>query len=79
MPHIRAGSETHAPRPRARPSEKTCPHGRVVPLPLQFLLKPISVWLASRLDRLTLGESAPDTHWIGDWVGHTAGLDLMEK
>jgi hypothetical protein len=21
---------------------------------------------------------APDTHWIGDWVGHKAGLDAVE-
>jgi hypothetical protein len=36
-------------------------------------------WLASRPGRFTPGERAPDTHWIGDWVGPTAGLDDAEK
>jgi hypothetical protein len=25
------------------------------------------------------GERTPDTHWIGGWVGPTAGLDDVEK
>jgi hypothetical protein len=25
------------------------------------------------------GEKAPGTHWIGDWVDPTAGLDDVEK
>jgi hypothetical protein len=29
--------------------------------------------------RFTSGETAPVTHWIGGWVGPTAGLDAMEK
>jgi hypothetical protein len=24
-------------------------------------------------------ERAPGTHWLGGWVGHTAGLDALEK
>jgi hypothetical protein len=32
-------------------------------------------WSASRPFRLTPGERAPDTHWIGDWVGPSVGLD----
>jgi hypothetical protein len=36
-------------------------------------------WSASRPGRLTLGERAPGTHWIGGWVGPGAGLDNVEK
>jgi hypothetical protein len=36
-------------------------------------------WSASRPCRLTPGEIAPGTHWIGDWVDPRAGLDDMEK
>jgi hypothetical protein len=25
------------------------------------------------------GETAPDTHCIGSWVGFRAGMDVMEK
>jgi hypothetical protein len=35
-------------------------------------------WLASRPDRFTPGERAPRTHWIGDWVGPRAGVDIVE-
>jgi hypothetical protein len=28
---------------------------------------------------LYLGQKAPDTHWIGGWVGPRAGLDDVEK
>jgi hypothetical protein len=30
-------------------------------------------WSASRPDRYTPGERATDTHWLGGWVGRTAG------
>jgi hypothetical protein len=33
----------------------------------------------SRPDRLTPGERAPGTHWIGGWVGPRTGLDIVEK
>jgi hypothetical protein len=36
-------------------------------------------WSASRPARLTRGERAPGTHWIGGWMGHRAGLDDMDK
>jgi hypothetical protein len=36
-------------------------------------------WSASRPGRFTLGERAPDTHWIGGWVDPRAGLDNVEK
>jgi hypothetical protein len=36
-------------------------------------------WSASRPGRLTSGERALGTHWIGDWVGPGAHLDNMEK
>jgi hypothetical protein len=36
-------------------------------------------WSASRPGRFTPGERAPETHWIGDWVGPRAGLDNLEK
>jgi hypothetical protein len=36
-------------------------------------------WSASRLGRFTARESAPNTHWIGSWVGPRAGLDDVEK
>jgi hypothetical protein len=34
---------------------------------------------ASRPSRFTVGEIAPGSHWIGDWMGPRAGLDVMEK
>jgi hypothetical protein len=36
-------------------------------------------WSASRSCRFTPRERAPDTHWIGRWVGPSAGLDDVEK
>jgi hypothetical protein len=36
-------------------------------------------WSASRLGRLTPGERALGTRWIGGWVGPRAGLDDVEK
>jgi hypothetical protein len=36
-------------------------------------------WSASSPDRFTLGERAPNTHWMGDWSGPRAGMDDMEK
>jgi hypothetical protein len=36
-------------------------------------------WSASRTGRITPGEKAPGTHWIGGWVGPRAGLDDVEK
>jgi hypothetical protein len=36
-------------------------------------------WSASRHDRFTPRKRAPDTHWIGDWVGLRAGLDAVVK
>jgi hypothetical protein len=38
-----------------------------------------SEWSASRPGRFTLRERAPGTHWIGAWVGFTAGLDTVAK
>jgi hypothetical protein len=35
-------------------------------------------WSASRPGRFTQGMS-PDIHWIGGWVGPSAGLDVVEK
>jgi hypothetical protein len=32
-------------------------------------------WSASRPSRFTPKERAPGTHWIGGWVGHSAGGD----
>jgi hypothetical protein len=36
-------------------------------------------WSASRHCRFTTEERAPDTHWIGGWVGPRAGLDDVKK
>jgi hypothetical protein len=36
-------------------------------------------WSASRPGRFTPGERALSTHWIGGWVGPTAGLDDVEN
>jgi hypothetical protein len=36
-------------------------------------------WSASRSGRLNPGERAPDTHWIGGWMGPRASLNDMEK
>jgi hypothetical protein len=35
--------------------------------------------LASRPCRFTPKERAPDTHWIGGWVGTGADLDAVAK
>jgi hypothetical protein len=35
-------------------------------------------WSASRLCLFNPG-GAPGTHWIGGWVGPTAGLDSVEE
>jgi hypothetical protein len=34
-------------------------------------------WSASRPDHFTPRERVPGVHWIGDWVGHRAGLDAV--
>jgi hypothetical protein len=34
-------------------------------------------WSASRPGRFTPRERAPDTHWIGGWVGPRAVLDAV--
>jgi hypothetical protein len=36
-------------------------------------------WSASRPGCYTPGEVAPNTHWIGGWVGPRAGLNAVEK
>jgi hypothetical protein len=36
-------------------------------------------WSASRAGSFTPGETDPDTHWIGGWVGTRAGLDAVVK
>jgi hypothetical protein len=36
-------------------------------------------WLASRRCRCTLGERAPGTHWIEDWVSPRVGLEAVEN
>jgi hypothetical protein len=36
-------------------------------------------WSASRPSRLTPGEGAPRTHWIGDWVGPRVSLGDIKK
>jgi hypothetical protein len=37
------------------------------------------VWSASRPDRFTPGEGAPDTHWNGGWMDPRAGLEDVER
>jgi hypothetical protein len=46
-----------------------------------FLTSPLvgNEWSASRSCRFTPGQRDPGTHWIGDWVGHRAGLEDVEK
>jgi hypothetical protein len=36
-------------------------------------------WSVSRPSRITPGERALSTHWIGGWVDPRAGLDDVEK
>jgi hypothetical protein len=36
-----------------------------------------SDWSASRHGRFTRGVRAPGTHWIGDWVGPSTGLNAV--
>jgi hypothetical protein len=36
-------------------------------------------WSVSRPGRFTLGERAPDTHWIGGRMDPRVGLDNVEK
>jgi hypothetical protein len=38
-----------------------------------------SKWLASRPGCFTPRERAPDTHWIGGWVGTRAVMDVVER
>jgi hypothetical protein len=38
-----------------------------------------SEWSASRPGRFTPRERAPDTHWIGGWVGPRAVMDTLVK
>jgi hypothetical protein len=38
-----------------------------------------SEWSASRPGCFTPSERVPSTHWIGDWVGPSAGLDDVKK
>jgi len=33
----------------------------------------------SRTGRINLGEGVSGTHWIGDWMGARAGLDVVTK
>jgi hypothetical protein len=35
--------------------------------------------LVSRPDRVSPGEKAPNSHWIGSWVTPRDGLDAMAK
>jgi hypothetical protein len=39
----------------------------------------MEVWSASRPGRFAPEEIAPDTHWIGGWVGSRVRLDAVEK
>jgi len=34
-------------------------------------------WWASSSSYFTHGGRAPDTHWTGGWVGHTASLGVL--
>jgi hypothetical protein len=36
-------------------------------------------WPASRPGRFTLRGKTPGIHWIGGWVGPSAGLDTLSK
>jgi hypothetical protein len=36
-------------------------------------------WSSSWPGHFTTRERAPDTHWIGGWVGPRAGLDTVSK
>jgi hypothetical protein len=36
-------------------------------------------WSASCPGRFTREERDPGTHWIGGWVGLSAGMDVVEK
>jgi hypothetical protein len=36
-------------------------------------------WSALRTGHFTFMERAPGSHWIGGWVDHRAGLNIMEK
>jgi hypothetical protein len=36
-------------------------------------------WSASCLRRFTFGERAPNTHWIGGWVGPRTGVDDVDE
>jgi hypothetical protein len=52
-----------------------------VDVQIHILTSALSVgeWLASRPGRLTPGERASGTHWMGGWVGPRTGLDDVEK
>jgi hypothetical protein len=53
--------------------------GGVTPLILLTSALDGGEWSASRPDRFTPMERAPDTHWLGGWVGPTAVLDAVVR
>jgi hypothetical protein len=56
-------------------------YGRVAVLTHIFLTSALvgGEWSASRPGRFNPGERAPDTHWIGGWVGPRVGLNDGER
>jgi len=65
------GVLNHAPR-----DEEVLESGNIIPRTLN--LGTSWKWSASHPGRLTPGERAPVTHWIGGWLGPTAALDAVE-
>jgi hypothetical protein len=56
-------------------------YGEVEVWPQEFLTSPLDAVerSASRPFRLNAGETAPGTHWIGDWVGPRAVMYAVAK
>jgi hypothetical protein len=52
------------------------PRGRGIQLLILDLGARWGEWSASRPGRIYPREKNPGTHWIGDWVGFRAGLDI---
>jgi hypothetical protein len=53
--------------------------GRGIPPPFLISALDGGEWSPSRTSRFTPRKTAPCAYYMGGWVGHKTGLDVMEK